>query len=174
MQHTNTHIFTNRDENTLIKEFQGALENNRQIRNLDAVVGFLRASGYFSLRTLLDSIGRVRVLIGIDVDRYIAEAVRQGRRFFSAGDDVKRDCLDLIRKDIESSSYRKDVEDGMFQMVQDLLDGKLEVRAHPTKRIHAKIYVLYPDGFNQYTQGVAITGSIGQWSWHHRRTPVRV
>ena len=159
MQHTNTHIFTNRDENTLIKEFQGVLENNRQIRNLDAVVGFLRASGYFSLRPLLDSIGRVRVLIGIDVDRYIAEAVRQGRRFFSAGDDVKRDCLDLIRKDIESSSYRKDVEDGMFHMVQDLLDGKLEVRAHPTKRIHAKIYVLYPDGFNQYTQGVAITGS---------------
>ena len=61
MQHTNTHIFTNREENTLIKEFQGVLENNRQIRNLDAVVGFLRASGYFSLRPLLDSIGRVKV-----------------------------------------------------------------------------------------------------------------
>ena len=47
----------------------------------------------------------------------------------------------------------------MFQMVQDLLDGKLELRAHPSKRIHAKIYVLYPDDFNQYTQGLAITGS---------------
>lgn len=44
-------------------------------------------------------------------------------------------------------------------MVQDLLDGKLELRAHPSKRIHAKIYVLYPDDFNQYTQGLAITGS---------------
>lgn len=47
----------------------------------------------------------------------------------------------------------------MFQMVQDLLDNKLELRAHPSKKIHAKIYVLYPDDFNQYTQGMAITGS---------------
>ena len=154
-----TKFFTNRNENTLIKEFEGVLANNPQIRNLDAVVGFLRASGYFSLRPFLDNINKVRVLIGINVDKYIAEASRQGRLFFGAEDEVKQDCLRLIRRDIESSNYRKEVEDGMFQMVQDLIDGKLELRAHPSKRIHAKIYVLYPDEFNQYTQGVAITGS---------------
>ena len=158
-QSTNSHIFTNKDGNTLMKEFEGVLQNNPQIRNLDAVVGFLRASGYFSLRPFLDSINKVRVLIGIDVDKYIAEAARQGKLFFGAEDDVKQDCLRQIRKDIESSNYKKEIEDGMFQMVQDLLDGKLELRAHPSKKIHAKIYVLYPDDFNQYTQGMAITGS---------------
>lgn len=159
IQLSNSHIFTNRDGNTLMKEFEGVLQHNPQIRNLDAVVGFLRASGYFSLRPFLDSINKVRVLIGIDVDKYIAEAARQGKLFFGAEDDVKQDCLRQIRKDIESSNYRKEIEDGMFQMVQDLLDGKLELRAHPSKKIHAKIYVLYPDDFNQYTQGMAITGS---------------
>lgn len=64
-----------------------------------------------------------------------------------------------IRRDIESSNYKKEVEDGMFQMIQDLIDGKLELRAHPSKKIHAKLYILYPDDFNQYSQGVAITGS---------------
>lgn len=44
-------------------------------------------------------------------------------------------------------------------MVQDLRDGKLELRAHPSKKIHAKIYVLYPENFNQYSQVLAITGS---------------
>ena len=159
IQQPNSHIFTNRDGNTLMKEFEGVLQHNPQIRNLDAVVGFLRASGYFSLRPFLDSINKVRVLIGIDVDKYIAEAARQGKLFFGAEDDVKQDCLRQIRKDIESSNYRKEIEDGMFQMVQDLIDGKLELRAHPSKKIHAKIYVLYPDDFNQYTQGMAITGS---------------
>ncbi len=158
-QSTNSHIFTNKDGNTLMKEFEGVLQHNPQIRNLDAVVGFLRASGYFSLRPFLDSINKVRVLIGIDVDKYIAEAARQGKLFFGAEDDVKQDCLRQIRKDIESSNYKKEIEDGMFQMVQDLIDGKLELRAHPSKKIHAKIYVLYPDDFNQYTQGMAITGS---------------
>ena len=159
IQQSNSHIFTNRDGNTLMKEFEGVLSHNPQIRNLDAVVGFLRASGYFSLRPVLNSIKSVRVLIGIDVDKYIAEAARQGKLFFGAEDDVKQDYLRQIRKDIESSYYRKEIEDGMFQMVQDLLDGKLELRAHPSKKIHAKIYVLYPDDFNQYTQGMAITGS---------------
>lgn len=159
IQLSNSHIFTNRDGNTLIKEFEGVLLHNPQIKNLDAVVGFLRASGYFSLRPFLNSIKHVRVLIGIDVDKYIAEATCQGKLFFGAEDDVKQDYLRQLRKDIESSNYRKEIEDGMFQMVQDLLDGKLELRAHPSKKIHAKIYVLYPDDFNQYTQGMAITGS---------------
>ena len=142
-----------------MKEFEGVFQHNPQIRNLDAVVGFLRASGYFSLRPFLDNINKVRVLIGIDVDKYIVEAARQGRLFFGAEDEVKQDCLRQIRKDIESSNYKKEIEDGMFQMVQDLLDGKLELRAHPSKKIHAKIYVLYPDDFNQHTLGMAITGS---------------
>lgn len=154
-----SNFFTNRDGNTLMKEFEGILQHNQSIRNLDAVVGFLRASGYFSLRPFLDNINKVRVLIGIDVDKYIAQAANQGRIFFGAEEEVKEDCLRKIRQDIESSHYTKEVEAGMLQMVQDLIDGKLELRAHPSKKIHAKIYVLYPDDFNQYSQGMAITGS---------------
>jgi len=159
IQQSNSHIFTNKDGNTLIKEFEGVLQHNPQIRNLDAVVGFLRASGYFSLRPFLDNIGRVRVLIGIDVDKYIAKAAQQGKLFFGAEEEVKEEYLRKIRTDIETSNYRKDIEDGMYLMVQDLLDKKLELRAHPSKKIHAKIYVLYPDNFNQYSQSMAITGS---------------
>lgn len=157
--HINSHIFTNKNGNTLMREFEGVLSNNPSIKNLDAMVGFLRASGYFSLRPFLDNINKTRVLIGIDVDKYIVEAARQGKMFFGAEEEVKEDCLRQIRRDIESSGYKKDIEDGIFQMVKDLADGKLELRAHPSKRIHAKMYVLYPDGFNQYTQGMAITGS---------------
>lgn len=157
--HISSHIFTNRNGNTLMKEFEGVLQHNPQIRNLDAVVGFLRASGYFSLRPFLDNIGKVRVLIGIDVDKYIAKAAQQGKLFFGAEEEVKEEYLRKTRTDIETSNYRKDIEDGMYLMVQDLLDKKLELRAHPSKKIHAKIYVLYPDNFNQYSQSMAITGS---------------
>nr|WP_315407828.1 helicase-related protein [uncultured Prevotella sp.] len=142
-----------------MKEFEGVLQHNPQIRNLDAVVGFLRASGYFSLRPFLDNIGKVRVLIGIDVDKYIAKAAQQGKLFFGAEEEVKEEYLRKIRTDIETSNYCKEIEDGMYLMVQDLLDKKLELRAHPSKKIHAKIYVLYPDNFNQYSQSMAITGS---------------
>ena len=154
-----SNFFTNKNGNTLMKEFEGILQHNQYIKNLDAVVGFLRASGYFSLRPFLDNITRVRILIGIDVDKYIAQAANQGKIFFGAEEEVREECLRKIRRDIESSNYKKEVEDGIFQMIQDLIDGKLELRAHPSKKIHAKLYILYPDDFNQYSQGVAITGS---------------
>lgn len=154
-----SNFFTNKNGNTLMKEFEGILQHNQYIKNLDAVVGFLRASGYFSLRPFLDNINRVRILIGIDVDKYIAQAANQGKIFFGAEEEVREECLRKIRRDIESSNYKKEVEDGIFQMIQDLIDGKLELRVHPSKKIHAKLYILYPDDFNQYSQGVAITGS---------------
>ena len=154
-----SHFFTNRDGNTLMKEFEGILQNNPQVKNLDAVVGFLRASGYFTLRPFLDGINKVRILIGIDVDKYIARAHQKGELFFGAEEEVKEECLRLLKQDIEQSHYAKQVEDGMLQMVQDLADGKLELRAHPSKKIHAKLYILYPDNFNQHTFGAAITGS---------------
>lgn len=58
-----SHIFTNKNGNTLMCEFEGVLSNNPTIKNLDAVVGFLRASGYFTLRPFLDNINKARVLV---------------------------------------------------------------------------------------------------------------
>lgn len=100
-----SHIFTNKNGNTLMCEFEGVLSNNPTIKNLDAVVGFLRASGYFTLRPFLDNINKARVLVGINVDKYIAEATRQGKIFFGAEDEVKEDCLRQIRHDIEHAGY---------------------------------------------------------------------
>ena len=136
-----SHFFTNRSGNTLINEFEGILQNNPQVKHLDAVVGFLRASGYFTLRPFLNNIDKVRILIGIDVDKYIAKAHQQGQLFFGAEEEVKEECLKMLKEDIEQSQYTKKVEDGMLQMVQDLVDGKLELRAHPSKKIHAKFCI---------------------------------
>ena len=155
-----TRFFTNRGDNTLMKEFDNLLQHNPHIKNLDAVVGFLRASGYFALRPFLDNINKVRILIGINVDKYIADAANRGELFFAEEGKVKSDYLLQYQQDIETSPYTEEVEQGMMQMVEDIINGKLEVRAHPAKSIHAKIYILYPDGLNEHTIGAAaITGS---------------
>ena len=45
----------------------------------------------YSSRPFLDNINKVRVLIGINVDKYIAQATRQGKIFFGAEEEVKEE-----------------------------------------------------------------------------------
>lgn len=49
---------TNRKGNTMMKDFKWIFENNPQVNNLDAVVGYIHASGYFSLRPFLRAQGQ--------------------------------------------------------------------------------------------------------------------
>jgi len=45
-----TKFFTNSEENTLIKKFEGVFTNNPNIEYFNALVGYFRASGYFRIR----------------------------------------------------------------------------------------------------------------------------
>jgi phosphatidylserine/phosphatidylglycerophosphate/cardiolipin synthase-like enzyme len=64
-----------------------------------------------------------------------------------------------LRNDIQSAEYKRDVETGVLQFVDDVISKKIELRAHPTKRLHAKIYIFRPKGFNEHKPGAVITGS---------------
>ena len=35
----------------------------------------------------------------------------------------------------------------------------IEIKAHPTRNLHAKIYIFKPDNFNEHKSGHVITGS---------------
>jgi hypothetical protein len=72
-----TKFFTNETDNSLFKKFAGAFENIANLYAFHAVVGYLRASGYFALREHLIKLGDVKILVGINVDLISAEAKRR-------------------------------------------------------------------------------------------------
>lgn len=152
-------FFTNEGDNTLIKRLEGLLERNPSIKYFDSVVGFLRASGYFSLRPFFDGVNKVRILVGIDVDKYVAKANNWGQIYFGASEEGKKDYKIELKKDIESANYSVEVEHGIAQMMEDIATGKLELRVCTERNIHAKIYILYPEAYDECSFGAAITGS---------------
>jgi len=156
-----TKFFTNSENNTLINKFEGLFANNPTIDCFDALIGFLRASGYFKLRPFLNNMKKIRILVGIDADKYIAIANQKGSMFMGIEpSDAKNELLESIRHDIEISDYTQEIENGMLQFIDDIATGKLEVRAHPSKKIHAKIYIMYPHDFSEdVITGGVITGS---------------
>ena len=80
-----TKFFTNSEENTLINKFKGVFTYNPNIQYFDALVGYFRASGYFRIRPFLDKVPKIRILVGINVDRLLADAQREGQDSLLAG-----------------------------------------------------------------------------------------
>jgi hypothetical protein len=69
-----TRFFTNLGEHTLFKKFRGVFENNPDIGRFDALVGYLRSSGYFALRPFLVNVPHIRILVGINVDAIMSDS----------------------------------------------------------------------------------------------------
>lgn len=154
-----TRFFTNAGDNTLLNKFRGIFEHNKDIEYFDALVGFLRASGYFSIRPFLQHVPNIRILVGINVDTIISDYHKQGLLFHPDSDRAIDEFRKALRDDIQEARYTKEVEEGIVQFVDDVVAKKLEIRAHPSKRLHAKIYIFRPIGFNEHKAGAVITGS---------------
>ena len=154
-----TKFFTNSDENTLVNKFEGVFTYNPNIEYFDALVGYFRASGYFRIRPFLEKVPKIRILVGINVDRLIADAHKEGLEFFKNHEKTKEEFIQKILEDIEKANYDRETEKGILQFISDLVERKIEVRAHPDKKIHAKVYIFRPEPFNEHTPAQVITGS---------------
>jgi superfamily II DNA/RNA helicase len=154
-----TRFFTNHGDQTLLRKFQGVFESNTDIEWFDALVGFLRASGYFAIRPFLGNVPHIRILVGINVDAIMADYHRRGLLFLADPTKALEEFKNELRKDIQGAAYRKDIESGILQFVDDVASKKIAIRAHPTKRLHAKLYIFRPKGFNEHKPGAVITGS---------------
>lgn len=154
-----TRFFTNLEENTLFNKLQGVLSNIPNIHSFDVLVGYFRASGYFKLRPYLENIPEIRILAGIDVDAISERYYSQGQQFLTDPQETKDAFTDRLIIDIEQAEYDNETEQGIFQFIQDIVSEKIKIKAHPDKKLHAKIYIFKPENFNQYSTGSVITGS---------------
>jgi ERCC4-related helicase len=152
-------FFTNNGENTLLEKFRGIFENNKDIAFFDALIGYFRASGYFKIRQFLDDVPNIRILVGINVDKIIEKYHSKGLLFQGDANQTLIEFQNETIDDIQSSSYDKDVENGIHQFIQDIATKKIQIKAHPTKKLHAKIYIFRPGNWNQHKAGSVITGS---------------
>ena len=154
-----TKFFTNSHDNSLLKKFEGTLTNITSLKNFDALVGYFRASGYFKIRPFLQDIPKIRILVGINVDRLTKKYQEKGQLYLQNPKETKDTFLSEVSEDIQTAEYKNEIEKGLFQFIQDLIDEKIEMRAHPTKIIHAKVYIFRPAFFNEYAPCEVITGS---------------
>jgi hypothetical protein len=158
-----THFFNNTDGNSLFAKLRGIAQNMPNFDRFLAVVGFFRSSGYFKLRKELEGgdgkdVEEIKILVGINIDDIFR---RHNKALLFLSDEEKAMSIyeqDFV-EDIKNARYTPEVEEGIMTMIQDIADGRLQMRIHASKNLHAKFYLCLPNNHNENTDGWVIMGS---------------
>ncbi len=153
-----TKFFNNIDA-TLMDKFHGIATSMANFDIFHAVVGYFRSSGYFKLRQELSATQEIKILVGINIDNLFRQAQTAGKMFFGDRDaSIEQYCEDFLR-DVRQSDYSSEVDESIRQFCEDIASGRLQMRIHSTKDLHAKFYLCLPQNHNEHSDGWVIMGS---------------
>ena len=138
-----TKFFNNELGNTLFDKLKGIASGMSSFHSFLAVVGFFRSSGYFKLRRELGDISEIKILVGINIDD-IFRKHNIALAMLSNSEKAKEIYKSGFKDDIVNAHYSPEVEQGILQMCDYLMAGRLQMRIHATKNLHAKFYLCLP------------------------------
>lgn len=161
-QHTDLKFFTNEPERDLYSRFAAILKSNTQF--FDVLVGYFRTSGFFKLYPALESVEKIRILVGLNVDRFTVKIIDRMKEEVQYSTFTHKEAKEIleetVQQEFDASATTSDVEKGVRVFIEWLKSGKLEMRMYTESPIHAKVYIMrkdpekVPDMF-----GSVITGS---------------
>ncbi len=175
IEHSDLTFFTNEEGKSLLCRFKSTLKDTQLF---DVLVGYFRTSGFYQLYESLEPVEKVRILVGLNVDRETYDIMQYheqlGMLDFESHQRTKKQFQQNLKTEIETSNENDNhLEIGINKFIEFLKTDcesqekdkstggngkKLEIRAYPSKNIHAKVYIgrFYPDDRDY---GFVITGS---------------
>jgi len=134
----------------------------KDTRFFDCLVGYFFISGFYKLYPALEKVEKVRILVGLQTDRVayqlLQNAKERGELSLYSHAEAKEQVSDDVLSELEDSGDSSNIEAGIQKFVEWLRSGKLEIKAHPTENLHAKVYIMtFVEGDRD--KGRVITGS---------------
>lgn len=157
---TDLTFITNEPEKSLYHRFSVLL--GKHTRFFDCLVGYFFISGFDKLHPALSNTEKIRILVGIKTDGQTVELIQSAKAqqefVLESHAHVRERVPTEILGELQKSSDSAAIEDGIRKFVEWIKSGKLEVRAFPSERLHAKLYVMtFVD--DHIDKGRVITGS---------------
>jgi len=149
-QHTHpptpTKFLTNQGENTLSKRLEKIL---LRTQDFDCLVGYFFISGFFRLYPALESVKKVRILIGLKneqvVDGLIQIANNESEERAPSTAEVKTTFSSMLQSELVQARDTLAIEMGIRKFIEWIRSGKLEVKLYREQNIHAKVYIMTPE-----------------------------
>jgi len=160
-ENTDLKFFTNEENDKLLNRFEKTLECAQYF---DVLVGYFRTSGFHRLSKVLEKVEKVRILVGLNVDNKTYEiyesGITQQKLDFESHKKARQHFSYSVQSEMEKSEDTPDVQNSVDRFIEFIKTGKLEIRAYPSRDIHAKVYIIrYGEPVSQVEFGSVITGS---------------
>jgi superfamily II DNA/RNA helicase/HKD family nuclease len=153
---TDLTFFTNEPGSTLLDRF---IKTLKDVQYFDIVVGYFRSSGFFRLYKSFENIEKIRILVGLNLDKKTFQIIETANNnLFESHTKIKEVFENELVNEIDTSADSKEIEDGIIKFINYLKAGKIEIKAHPSRDLHAKVYISrYHENDRDF--GNVITGS---------------
>lgn len=162
---TDLKFFTNEEGSSLLNRFKSTL---RFAEDFDILVGYFRSSGFLHLYKSLEHVNKIRILVGLNVDKYTALANTNPEEILNkriTKEKAKKVALNIEAHEIEQENDDRNTEEGLRKFIEYLQNGKIEMRVYKEhlrqgyRGIHAKVYILKNNPEQSADIGRVITGS---------------
>jgi len=108
----------------------------------DCLVAYFKVTGFYQIYKALENTEKIRILIGIGTDKESFELIESAEGNASHY-ETKKCISEIIQTEFESTDEdEKETEEGVLKFIEWINQGKIEIRAYPNKRLHAKVYIM--------------------------------
>lgn len=153
-------FITNENNQNLKKRFEVLIKDTKLF---DCLVGYFYASGFHAIYKSLEKTEKIRILIGISTNPETYNMIEESRNeqqasFQFSSAETKERLGSLVENEMSDSEDDETVEEGVVKFIEWIQNGKLQIKAYPSEKIHAKLYIMTFNE-NDRDSGRVITGS---------------
>jgi superfamily II DNA/RNA helicase len=153
-------FFTNQGTNTLENRLKDIL-TNFDIKNLEFLIGYFRISGFKKIANLLDNVDKVRILVGINIDKLTHDAQARGKKFNSFDyEKFNQEFISNQKEVLEKEEYTQEIDDSVNQFIKLVAQNRLEIRISQDKNIHSKVYIFRENEIKRHNNTIEYRGSV--------------
>ncbi len=129
--------------------------------SFDCLVAYFYISGFHAICKALENTERIRILMGIGTTRETYELIKYAggnENSLLSHAETKELIEDEIENEMIDSEDSQYVEEGVRKFIEWTREGRLQIRAYPDRRLHAKLYIMtFREGDRDV--GRVVTGS---------------
>lgn len=153
-------FFTNQGTNTLENRLKDIL-THYDIKNLEFLIGYFRISGFKKIAKLLDNVDKVRILVGINIDKLTHDTQARGKKFnLFDYEKFNQEFIENQKECLTNEEYTQEVDESVNQFIKLIAQNRLEIRISQDKNIHSKIYILRENEIKRHNDTTEYRGSV--------------